>query len=174
MHWFPAHPYALGMTPHQDLALELERLTHLVRAEAPDTDMQCSLDGVLASLKGSDFAPQADSEPPELRALRLLESRNSPSLPIGSIASRVFVDRSHLARQFQMRFGCSMQTYRVRIRLRQVAQDLLEGIGSIAESALNAGFYDQSHCTRFFTSEYGLPPETWFRTVRSLGFQGAT
>ena len=49
-------------------------------------------------------------------------------------------------------------------RLDTVRRLLLAGQG-VADAALQAGFFDQSHMARQFAMAYGVPPARWLRRL---------
>lgn len=59
-----------------------------------------------------------------------------------------------------------MGDYLRRLRLNEVARRLALGRGPIAALAAELGFSDQSHCTRAFRAEFGIPPGRYRRAFR--------
>jgi AraC-like DNA-binding protein len=70
------------------------------------------------------------------------------------------LDRWALARQFRAAFGTSPSRFRTMRQLDQ-ARGMMRAGKSLAETALMAGFADQSHMTRQFRRAYGLTPAVW-------------
>lgn len=81
------------------------------------------------------------------------------------------LDRWRLCRDFRALYGTSPYRYLTLRRLDTVRRLLLAG-QPVAEAALQAGFFDQSHMARQFTQAYGVPPARWLRRLGRLG-QGA-
>ncbi|EQM71451.1 AraC family transcriptional regulator [Pseudomonas tohonis] len=71
-------------------------------------------------------------------------------------------ERWSLSRDFRALYGTSPYRYLTLRRLDRCRRMLLDGF-SLADAALAAGFFDQSHMTRHFTQCYGLPPARWLR-----------
>lgn len=65
-------------------------------------------------------------------------------------------------RAFRRIWGCSPDQYRRQLQLRQAADLILEG-APLAEAALTAGFWDQSHFHRHFLGIYGSTPASFRR-----------
>lgn len=63
----------------------------------------------------------------------------------------------HLIRLFRAIKGVSPHTYLVQLRLEHARKLLLAGF-TIVDAALQSGFSDQSHLTRFFRERFGLTP----------------
>jgi AraC-like DNA-binding protein len=72
------------------------------------------------------------------------------------------LSRYELARQFRVLCGTSPYRYSLLRRL-DFARDRLRGGMPLVEVALTAGFADQAHFTRMFTSAYGLTPGRYAR-----------
>jgi len=68
----------------------------------------------------------------------------------------------HLHRVFVQQVGISPQDYLVQCRIDKARELLLEG-HSIVSAALEVGFADQSHFTRFFNRVVGIPPGRYLR-----------
>lgn len=70
------------------------------------------------------------------------------------------MDRFTLSRQFRAAFGTSPHRFLVMRRLERVRTALAAG-GSLAETAIENGFADQSHMSRHFKRTYGMAPGRW-------------
>ncbi len=70
------------------------------------------------------------------------------------------LDRWTVARQFRAAFGTSPSRFRTMRQLDR-ARRMLTGGRPIAETALEAGFADQSHMSRLFKRAYGLTAARW-------------
>jgi AraC-like DNA-binding protein len=74
------------------------------------------------------------------------------------------LDRWALARQFRAAFGTSPSRFRTMRQLDQ-ARSIMRAGKSLAETALEAGFADQSHMNRQFRRAYGLSPAVWLAAL---------
>jgi AraC family transcriptional regulator len=101
-----------------------------------------------------------------LRAQELLHAHFGKEIRAGDVASAVGVHPAHLARAFRVHFKLSMGSYVRRLRLEWAAGELLRSDTPLATVALEAGFADQSHFTRFFKRHTGLTPNAYRRTMR--------
>ncbi|HEY8921371.1 MAG TPA: AraC family transcriptional regulator [Candidatus Limnocylindria bacterium] len=80
--------------------------------------------------------------------------------PASTLEQVAGIDRFTIARHFRWAFGTSPDRYRTLRRL-AVARAAIEGGRSLARTAAEAGFADQSHMTRQFKRTYGLTPGRW-------------
>jgi AraC family transcriptional regulator len=148
-----------------------ERASRLARElEAPDDLSTFAAEGVvlemLATLVRLETAESR--RPPSwlLRAQEMLHAQFAAGLRAADIARAVDVHPAHLARAFRAHFKLSMGSYVRRLRLDWAARELVRSDTSLAAVALEAGFADQSHFTRFFRRYTGLTPQAYRRAMR--------
>jgi AraC-like DNA-binding protein len=72
----------------------------------------------------------------------------------------------HLTRVFRLHYGTPVGAYVRGLRLDWAAGRLTASGQCIAEIALQAGFYDQSHFTRAFKRRFGLTPRAYRRAAQ--------
>ena len=78
---------------------------------------------------------------------------------IGSIVNRVGCSQRHLIVQFTQELGLSPKVFARMLRFGRVVRDVRSGrAGSLADAALRAGYYDQSHLTRDVRAFAGTTP----------------
>jgi AraC-like DNA-binding protein len=112
----------------------------------------------------------ADAEPPGVRRdlvlahrLRdLLDSRVVTGLTLAEAASLLGASETHLVRAFTREFGIAPHQYLTGRRLDRARHLLLDG-RTVAETAVEVGFYDQAHLTRNFKRLLGVTPGTFVR-----------
>lgn len=92
------------------------------------------------------------------QARDLLHGRFNDSLNLVDIANSVGVHPTHLARTFKKHYRTTVGEYVRRLRLDWATRQLSETENSIAEIALAAGFYDQSHFSHLFKEHTGFTP----------------
>lgn len=80
------------------------------------------------------------------------------------LADAAGLDRWRLCRDFRALYGTSPYRYLSMRRLDAVQRLLLAG-QPVAEAALQAGFFDQSHMARQFAQAHGVPPARWLRRL---------
>jgi AraC family transcriptional regulator len=92
------------------------------------------------------------------QARALLHDRYTERLRVSEVAAAVGVHPVHLARLFRLHYGTPVGAYVRTLRLTWAAGQLTDSGDCIAQIALQAGFFDQSHFTRTFKRQFGLTP----------------
>lgn len=90
-----------------------------------------------------------------------LHAHRLERITLDGLAAVAGVHRTHVARTFRAFHGLSVGAYLRRLRVEWAAEALLDETASLARVAAAAGFADQSHFTRTFTSHFGVPPGRW-------------
>ena len=96
-------------------------------------------------------------EPRVSRVRTFLQEHLSEHTEISRLAEIVSLSRCHFIRVFHRAVGVSLHRYVTLVRTRQ-AESLLRAGVPIAEAAGSAGFYDQSHLSRYFRRILGVTP----------------
>ncbi len=91
---------------------------------------------------------------------RELVRASIPGRPIslGQVAAAVGLHPVTVAQQFRRTYHCSVGEYARQLRLQHACRRLTGTRAPLAEIALEAGFYDQSHMTREFRRALGITP----------------
>lgn len=139
------------------LALRIYRESRVKDSVAP-----VIVEGLMLEILGhaSRSLFQTPIRPPHwlTQARELLHGRFNDSLNLVEIASTVGVHPTHLARTFKKHYRTTVGEYVRRLRLDWATRQLSETEDSIAEIALAAGFYDQSHFSNLFKEHTGFTP----------------
>lgn len=101
------------------------------------------------------------------RTREFLNERFHENLSLAEIAAAVGVHETHLAREFRRFYRCTVGEYVRRLRIEYACRRLADGDASLAEIALAAGFFDQSHFARNFKSQTGMTPHEYRKIWRS-------
>ena len=104
-----------------------------------------------------------------IRALIATQPEYGASLE--SIAAVVDRHPSHVAREFRRHYGATIGEFARRRRLQDAAVELRDPARSLAEIAVRAGFYDQSHFTNVFRRAFGVTPSQYRRRARASRIQ---
>jgi AraC family transcriptional regulator len=101
-----------------------------------------------------------------LQVRDLLNDEIHGSITVARVAAAVGVHPTHLARVFRAHFGETVGEYVRRLRVEWAKTQLMTTRDSLASIALQAGFTDQAHFTRWFKRLTGVTPKR-YRTARS-------
>jgi len=100
------------------------------------------------------------------RARQFLDAERTRVVHSTELESITGLTRYNLARQFRIMLGTSPYRYLLMRRL-ESARERIHGEHPLAEVACDAGFADQAHFTRAFTSAFGLTPAR-YRALRRV------
>jgi AraC-like DNA-binding protein len=139
----------------------LTDLFTLLEASASTLEKESKLLATLGVLsQGQDYMtvfPHCN----ESRAITLireyLETNYMENVSIDQLTKMTGLSPSYLIRLFGKDVGLSPHNFQSQIRIKQAKFKLLQG-GSIIDIALETGFTDQSHFTRFFKRMIGVTP----------------
>jgi AraC family transcriptional regulator len=92
------------------------------------------------------------------KARDLLHARFMEPLGLQDLAEATGLHPVSVAQAFRKAHGVSAGAYQRRLRIEFACRELLRGRRTLAEIALAAGFYDQSHFTRTFRRLVGTTP----------------
>ena len=162
---FEGHRYFAG-GPVSALALRIYRESRIKDNVAP-----VIVEGLMLELLGhaSRSLVKTPLRPPLwlTQARDLLHAQFNDPLNLIEIAATVGVHPTHLARTFKKHYQTTIGEYLRSLRLDWATRQLSETEASIAEIALAAGFYDQSHFSHLFKQHTGFTPAE-FRAAQTL------
>ena len=101
---------------------------------------------------------EAPEDPLAESIARFLNQRLDDPPDLAELSRRFGYHPDVLNRRFKRRFGLSLRAYLIDRRLHRAKTMLLEGRHSVAQIAVETGFYDQSHFVKAFKKAYSLPP----------------
>lgn len=79
------------------------------------------------------------------------------NIMLNDLAKEVGMSKYYLIRQFEKQHGLSPHKYLTNLRINH-AKELLKNNNDFANIALESGFYDQSHFTKYFKEYTGVTP----------------
>ncbi|HEY5754272.1 MAG TPA: AraC family transcriptional regulator [Steroidobacter sp.] len=91
------------------------------------------------------------------RARQMIDDDPARPITLAWLASEAGLSKYRLLRSFSRELGLTPHAYILQRRI-ACAQRLIRGGRGLAEAALAAGFYDQSHLTRCFVRQLGVTP----------------
>ncbi len=133
-----------------------------------DSASELSIQGLVLEMIGLAARERIDKSsrcaPHWLREAReFIEEQFLGPLKLFNVAATVGVNPAYLARTFRKHYNCTIGEYMRRLRLDYASEKIIHSGDSIADIAVEAGFYDQSHFTHAFKVHTGLTPAE-FRT----------
>lgn len=163
---FVASPVLSDRQFQQDVSAALSD----IRCEIGDlkrTDLVADLAACLAKHgSGKNPARSAVHETAIKRCAEYLREICHETVKVEDLAKLSGLDRFSLSRQFKQYYGTSPHRFLIMRRLENV-KTLLSGGASLAASALECGFADQSHMSRHFKQTYGFSPGRWRQLIES-------
>lgn len=115
--------------------------------------------------KGHVRAEPADASRLHL-VIELMRQRFQDSLELNDLAELAGLTVFQLIRSFRRMTGFTPHAYLTQLRLNAAREDLRRGL-DMAETAIAAGFYDQSALTKHFKRAYGITPGQFATAVRA-------
>ncbi len=126
---------------------------------AHDASSAIAMEGLVLEVIGESSRPRRGAPPRWLQDARDYIHANWTARPsLADIARAGGIHPASLVRGFRAHLRCSPGEYLRRVRLEHARNALMTTQRSIADIALEAGFYDQSHFTNAFRRHFGITP----------------
>lgn len=126
---------------------------------AHDASSPIAMEGLVLELIGESSRPRRGTPPRWLHDARDYIHTHWAARPsLADIARAGGIHPASLVRGFRAHLRCSPGEYLRRVRLEHARNALVSTGRPIAEIALEAGFYDQSHFTNAFRRHFGVTP----------------
>jgi len=110
-------------------------------------------------------------EPRDLRSLQrareYIHAHFADNLTLAQVARATGVHPVYLARQFRLRYHCTIGEYLRQLRIETACREISEAQTPLSVIAANAGFYDQSHFANTFKRYTGMTPTQYRAITRS-------
>jgi len=117
--------------------------------------------GRLASQSSGPQCNPRTFSAPVRKARKRIDEDPSGQVSLAELATLAGVSRYQIVRAFARELGVTPHAYVIQRRVRLARQLLVNG-ATLADAALRAGFADQSHLTRAFVRQFGVPPGRYF------------
>jgi AraC-like DNA-binding protein len=160
-------PESGGLLPRGNIAAEIPPLRDAVESVVRAFyGFPRELDGAVRNLQSALLtrSSEAVQDRPHWLHRVIDDFPWSQPVPLREAAALAGVHEAHFSRAFRRHVGMTANDYRARARVRLASKLLLTTTAPIASIALNAGFSDQSHLTRFFSERLGISPAGYRRT----------
>lgn len=99
------------------------------------------------------------------RARHRIDADPAAPVTLSELAKESDLSRYQLIRAFARELGLTPHAYILQRRI-ALAQQLIRAGCDLAEVAVRAGFYDQSHLTRWFVRQFGVTPSRYSVVAR--------
>ena len=121
----------------------------------------------VARLRVHSTAPRAEEGPTACirRARHRIDADPAAPVTLIELAEESEVSRYQLIRAFARELGLTPHAYILQRRI-ALAQRLIRAGCDLADVAARAGFYDQSHLTRWFVRQFGVTPSRYAAGAR--------
>ena len=139
----------------------------VVSSKAPLTDMDGRIVGVVGSMYPLASAEMRAKYFQEIEpAVRYLENHSNQDVTMDDVASQIPCSRTQLNRRFRMLLHTTPTQFLMAQRVQKARRLLTTTEHSLAEIAIDIGFYDQSHFTRSFRKVTGQTPAAYRKFFR--------
>ncbi|MEZ4631803.1 MAG: AraC family transcriptional regulator [Deinococcales bacterium] len=109
----------------------------------------------------SDSTPKPSKELSTIAKARdYLRENYFDSISVSELAKNVGLSANYLIRAFRKAVGLPPHAYQMQLRIEE-ARQALKSSKPIAQVALDAGFFDQSHFARLFKRFFGVTPQQY-------------
>ncbi len=116
--------------------------------------------------KGSDDLKEpAQAKSRMMLVKSYLDDNPQEDVSLEELARLAGVSPFHLVRQFQKYYGLPPHAYQIQSRIR-LSKRLIQQGHSLLDTALKAGFHDQSHLSRHFKRTLGVTPGHYARQFK--------
>ncbi len=95
------------------------------------------------------------------RAVRFIYQNANHVIQVNDIVKEVAISRRKLENKFRAILGHSINSEIRRIRVQRISQMLIETNQSIEQIAINLGYTDATHISRYFRKEKGISPQAY-------------
>jgi AraC-like DNA-binding protein len=145
---------------HDPVLAEALRCLHNALRDGSGLEQDEALDRTIRALvrRGATRVPPLPRQTPGVTKVReFLHDNHSAEVRADTLAEIAGGSRYAMYRGFIKQYGMPPSDYQRQLRMRNARRLLTQGV-SIADSAVSAGFSDQSHFTRWFQRYYGITP----------------
>ena len=97
---------------------------------------------------------------------KIIRMPENLSLPISVMADKVGLEKTTVANTFRQDFGISPKEYQINCRISRAGMLLLKTDRPLTEIALECGFSDLPHMTKFFKQKYEVSPSRFRKNYR--------
>ncbi len=130
--------------------------------ETQETAFFDALDVICRMNKEKEKLP----EPIEIVTRKVVEMPEE-NWNLDELADSIYINKYYLIRKFKKTIGLTPHYFQIQNRIRK-AQRLLLTDRSISDTAVEMGFFDQSHFDKAFRAVMGISPQEYVTSIESL------
>ncbi|MGX1101426.1 AraC family transcriptional regulator [Amorphus sp. MBR-141] len=169
--FFPRNRVAISAELRRQIAKLVERAWFEDDADVEPLVFDIMIGVILRSsrwreLRGTSCELPASGDGRIRRALEVLELTSPDSVDMDLLIRESRLSRSRFFELFRQTLGITPQVYRNALRTNAATAALAHRCTSLKELALDLGFADQAHFTRFLRGHLGITPGEYRRQVR--------
>lgn len=174
-HQLPSGEHPLGLLTEQQICEYLD-LFQKLKASANLKDYGCDVQAyaclaqilLLANQSVQNHVQPSQNVMPELisRIMQYVEEHLSSSLTLDIFAQHFFMNGKYLSRRFREEMGITLQEYIISKRI-VYAKHLLCQNYSVTDTCFQAGFGSYSNFIRTFSSQVGISPGQYRKSVQN-------
>jgi AraC-like DNA-binding protein len=112
--------------------------------------------------KVKEFVPFTELQP----IVNYIRNNLSETISVSHLADLAGISTRQLHRKFQQQFHMSVQQFLLKSRFQSACQQLITSNLSLAEIAVNCGYFDQSAFTNQFRKQAGMTPLQFRKSYR--------
>ena len=110
------------------------------------------------------YAFEEDDNSPYVISRNEIEMNPEEEKRLVQLAQETFVSKYHYIRKFKACAGLTPHKFQIQNRIRKSQRQLMKG-KSVADAAILAGFFDQSHFNKYFKKIVGISPREYKDSV---------
>ncbi len=132
----------------------------LLTEQKTETTITTLLQGLFRDY--ADAAPMPEEEALFEEIKQYILEHIDREISAATIAAHTGYSTAHISRRFKQHFGLTLQAFLIDQRIHHAKALMLEKSDlSLAQIALEAGFYDQSHFIKNFKKAYSISPQAY-------------
>ena len=160
--------------PSTELATEIDTLFQRIRLYRESDQPLLAISGILRLLhicKTNSTAPATAGSQFHRNITDYINSHLQESLSTDRIAEHVHISKFHMCKRFKAETGITIGNYIRTQRLHMAKKRLAETDSSISAIAMDCGFNELSHFTKFFKATVKMTPSAYRKQSALVGNQ---
>ncbi|PJI08635.1 MULTISPECIES: AraC family transcriptional regulator [Clostridium] len=149
----------------ENIFLKIDRLFSEIEKNEMSMESECSLIKYISMFNHSELNYKKLPKISRIKEVKkYLKDNYLSDLKLNDLSKKANVSKYYLIRRFEQYYGLSPHQYMINLRI-NYAKKLLKHNKDFTDIALESGFYDQSHFTRYFKEYTGVTPMEYKRCI---------